>query len=130
MNSIYRIRSHKDDLYDLQDFVIKIYNDIKKEVEYFIRSSYNSSTSQITTESVFRQEIKFLNAEQWLDMLLFVRMLETGVYSKHQHGMKLRQVLECYRVYGLNQALEKIGNIMSLYIREIHEQSRQDYTNT
>ena len=130
MNSIYRIRAHKDDLYDLQDFVIKIYNDIKNQLEHYTRRVYNPSTSELSLESVFREEVEFLTTEQWLDMLLFVRMLEVGVYSRKEHSKKLREVLEYYKIYGVNQAIEKVGNIMSYYIREIHEANRENNTNT
>ena len=130
MDSIYRIRSHMDDVFDLQDFVLKVYNDIKNEVGYYIIREYSPTTSEIRQENVFRQEVEFLNAEQWLDLLLFVRMLELGIYDEQEHQRKLNEVLQNYRIYGLNQALEKIGSIMSSYIKENYEKNKQDNTNT
>lgn len=130
LNSIYRVRSHKDDLYDLQDFVVKIYNDIIKEVEFYTRSVYNPSSSEIQTENVFREELRFLSTEQWLEMLLFVRMLEIGVYTPARLDRYKSTVLQNYSIYGLNQAIEKIGNLMSGHIKEIYERSRENNTNT
>ena len=71
-----------------------------------------------------------LKAEDWLELLLEVRMRELDVYNERDFAAHKRGGLECYKVYGQTAGIEMIGNISSGYIREIYEESRENYSNT
>jgi len=129
MNSIYRLKAHDDDLYDLQDFVIKTYNDIKKVVPFYTKSVYNSRNSQRKVENVFRPEIEMLSAAEWLEMLLFVRFLEMDVYNEPHFEKSKISVLQTSHAYGTKAAIGKIGQICSQIIKEKYDK-REDNTTT
>jgi hypothetical protein len=129
LNSIYRLKSHEDDLYDLQDFVIKTYNDMKKVVPFYVRSVYNSQNAKTKEENVFRPEIEMLSAEEWLELLLFVRLMELDIYTDTSFEKSKTSVLQINQIYGLKEAIGKIGQISSQIIKEKYEK-REDNTAT
>ena len=125
MNSIYWLKSHRDDLYYLQDFVLKVYNDIVRRVPHFTMSA---GTQDMIT--VFRPEAEMLKTEEWLELLLEVRMRELDSYEESFFLQNKIQLLQCYKIYGLQQAIDMIGHIASGLIKEIYERSRKNYSNT
>jgi len=129
LNSIYRLRSHEDDLYDLQDFVIKVYNDIKKRVPFYTKSVYNNSKNAPVSKNVFRPDIDLLSAEEWLSLLLMVRLLELNKYTESNYQSLQSDVLQNHRIYGIKHAIGKIGKISSQIIKEKYEK-REDNTTT
>ena len=128
MNSIYRLRSQDDDLYDLQDFIVKTYNEIKKVVPFYTRTVYNGNSTRKTTENVFRPEIEMLSSEEWLEMVLMVRLMELGSYDKDKFASQLEPVIHNYRSYGVRQAIGAIGQIGSRKIKELYEKRRENNT--
>jgi hypothetical protein len=130
MDSIYRLKSHDDDLYDLQDFVIKTYNDIKKQVPFFTEIRYNNRSSSTEISNVFRPEIEMLSSEEWLSLLLMVRMMELGKYSDEAFRQNEEIVLQNYRIYGIKQATGKIGQISAEIIKSIYESRRENNPST
>lgn len=128
MNSIYRLRSHDDDLYDLQDFVIKTYNDLKKGVPFYTRTVYNNGDTKRKTENVFRPEIEMLSAEEWLELLLMVRFTELGAYDESEFQKQLKMVIYDYRSYGTKHAVSRIGLVCAEKIKEIYEKRRENNT--
>ncbi len=128
MNSIYRLKSHEDDLYDLQDFVVKIYNDIKKVVPFYTKSVYNGRDVSKSTESVYRPEIEMLSSAEWLEMLLLARFLELNVYTESEFENRKKQVLQVNQIYGVKSAIQKIGRICSNVIREKYGKKENNST--
>lgn len=128
MNSIYRLKSHDDDLYDLQDFVIKTYNDMKKQVPFFTKTRYSNNSSSSEISSVFRPEIEMLSSEEWLSLLLMVRLMELGRYSEDIFRENEEIVLQNYRIYGTKQAIGKIGQISANIIKNIYETRRENHS--
>ena len=129
MNSIYRLKSHEDDLYDLQDFVIKTYNDIKKAVPFYTKSVYNSGNAKRKLENVFRPEIEMLKSADWLELLLFTRFLELDAYTDTRFERDKISVLQTNRILGAKEAVGKIGQICSQIIKEKYDK-REDNTTT
>lgn len=130
MDSIYRLKSHDDDLYDLQDFVVKTYNDLKKQVPFFTKVRYNNSSSSREVRNIFRPDIEMLHSEEWLSLLLMVRLMELGKYSDSFFEENERIVLQNYRIYGTKQAIGKIGQICSGIIKSIYEARRENNSST
>ena len=130
MSSIYWLKSHKDDLYYLQDFILKLYNDIINRVPHYTIVNRGQPDGLAALSTIFRTEAEMLKAEDWLELLLEVRMRELDVYNERDFAAHKRGVLECYKVYGQTAGIEMIGNISSGYIREIYEESRENYSNT
>jgi hypothetical protein len=126
LNSIYRLRSQEDDLYDLQDFIIKTYNDIKKRVPFYTKTVYNNTSNTANNKSIFRPDINLLTAEEWLEMLLMVRLLELGRYTDPTFKTLKGSVLQNYRIYGTKQAIGRIGQICSQIIKENYEKGNSD----
>ncbi len=130
MDSIYRLKSHRDDLWALQDFTLKVYNDIRNQVPFYVRKEYNSSTAAIEQINVFRPGADMLKTEDWLELLVFVRMLELNIYNDREFRIHKENVLMQNKVYGLEQAIDTVGHIMSNYIRNIYEKYSEGSPNS
>ena len=130
MDSVYRLKSCEDDLYDLQDFVLKLYNDIRNELPFYKRPTRNPKTREREYELVFRPEAEMLSAEEWVSLLLRVRMLELDVFSKREFEEKNAKVMQNLKMYGVQRALLAIGDISAKYVKRIYETRKEDNPNT
>ena len=130
MDSIYRLKSCEDDLYDLQDFVLKLYNDIRGELPFYKRPTRNPKSKEREYETVFRPEADMLSKEQWISLLLRVRMLELDVFDQVEFRHHIDKVMQNLKLYGVQRALLAIGDISKSYIKRIYETRRENSTNT
>ena len=128
MDSIYRLKSHRDDLYDLQDFMIKVYNEIKSNVPFYVETKYNPLTNKTERNVVIRPDVDFLSSEEWLELLLEVRMYEIGVYDENDLTFHRESVMMTNKLYGLQSAIERVGAICANYIRVKYERERSNNT--
>jgi|1_EtaG_2_1085319.scaffolds.fasta_scaffold00732_3 hypothetical protein len=120
LDSIYRVKTHYDDLFQLQDFVVKTYNEIKKGVPFLSKIEYNRSTNKRTKKRTFRPEAAFLSTEEWLSLLISVRFIELGMLQHKDFKATKEEILSISRIYGIRQALGKLGEVCSLFIKEIY----------
>ena len=116
-NNIYRIKTHFDDLYVLQDFILKTYNHIIKSVPSYSKMVYNNASNNFSKENVFRKQMEFLPTHEWIDLLIMVRLLELGVYSEHKHKQIYNHVSRINDIYGIRQCLAAIGTEMAGVIK-------------
>ena len=116
-DNIYRVKTNFDDLFVLQDFIVKTYNQIKKDVPFYEKRAYNSNSNTVETKNVFRKDIDFLSTQQWIDLLIMVRLLETGQYTKQKHKDLYTSSLKMFKLYGLRRAQALIGTEMSNMIK-------------
>ena len=130
MDSIYRLRSCEDDLYDLQDFVLKLYNDIRGELPFYKRPTRNPKSKEREYETVFRPEADMLSKEQWISLLLRVRMLELDVFDQVEFKRNIDKVMQNLKLYGVQRALLAIGDISKNYIKRIYATRKEDNPNT
>ena len=130
MDSVYRLKSCEDDLYDLQDFVLKLYNDIRGELPFYIRPKLNPKSQERAYETVFRPEADMLNKEQWISLLLQVRMLELDVFDTIEFKRNNDKVMQNLKLYGVRRALLAIGDISKNYIKRIYETRKENNPNT
>jgi hypothetical protein len=112
-DNIYRVKTNFDDLFVLQDFIVKVYNQIKKDVPFYEEIVYNSQKNKIETKSVFRKEINFLSTHQWIDLLVMVRLLEIGQYTEQKYNEICSSALKMFDLFGLRRAQALIGTEMS-----------------
>jgi len=127
LDTFYRLKTHDDDLYNLQDFVIRTYNQIKKDVPFITKKVYNKGKREKKT--FFRPELEFLSSEEWLEFLLMVRLLELSHYTEERHKELFESVKMHNQLYGPKAAISKIGNICSTIIKEKIEK-REDNDRT
>tara|TARA_R100001015_G_C4624038_1_gene182043 strand:- start:93 stop:1364 length:1272 start_codon:yes stop_codon:yes gene_type:complete len=120
-DSIYRTNTHHDDLYYLQDFVVRVYNQLLKNVPNYDTIKYSNVTNKIEKENVFRLEGSTLQATEWIDILVMVRLLELGVYSDDLHHKYLEKVHNVYNSFGVRKAINCIGYEMSRLIQSIYK---------
>ena len=107
-------------MWALQDFVIRTYNEIKNEVPFYARPRYNSGTNEQTLEHTFRPEIsKFLSSDEWLSMLIKVRLFELDRFSEVVYNEINESVLLSKEKYGIDYAIDKIGHHCSIILGEI-----------
>ncbi len=126
LDNIYRIRTHHDDLYVLQDFVLKVYNQIVRNVPHFQTVHFSNLINGPVNQDVFRTGIRYLSAEEWIELLVMVRLLEVNHYTeqKYQHYCKI--MLDKYSVFGLRRTISFLGDEMSLLIKENFTKARED----
>jgi len=117
LGSIYRTKTHLDDLFHLQDFMIKIYNQIVLNVPYYTKMEYRSHDNSYQKINVFRTGVDFLNTEQWLELLVMVRLLELDSHSELRYTEIVEKSKNVYRSYGLRPALSIIGTEMAKIIK-------------
>lgn len=117
LGSIYRTKTHLDDLFHLQDFMIKIYNQIVLNVPYYTKMEYRSHDNSYQKINVFRTGVDFLNTEQWLELLVMVRLLELDSYDELRYTEIVEKSKNVYRSYGLRPALSIIGTEMAKIIK-------------
>jgi len=117
LNNIYRTRTHFDDLYVLQDFVLKIYNEIIKNVPFYTEMVYNSGNNTTMKKTIFRERTEFLSTEEWLNMLVFVRLHELGSYTEARYKNYTEQVSRSHGLYGVRHALTKLGTLSAFLIK-------------
>ena len=127
VDSVFRLRSHRDDIYDLQDFILKVYNEIKNTTPYYTETRYNPRLNTTERKLVIRPDEKVFSTEQWLELLLEVRMLELQVYNSNEFTFHKDSVIMTNKLYGLQAATDRIGVICSNYIRVKYE--RKKYSN-
>ena len=130
MDSIYRLKSCEDDLYDLQDFILKLYNDIRGELPFYKRPIRNPKSQDRTYETVFRPEADMLTKEQWISLLLRVRMLELDVFEETEFRRNSKKVMQNLKLYGVHRALLAIGDISTDYIKRIYATRKENSPNT
>jgi hypothetical protein len=116
MDSIYRIKTHKDDLFHLQDFMYNIYNEIKKKLAFVSYIDYNDNE-----ELIRRQEITSLTEQDWLSLLLKVRLYELTKFDQFFYEEQAQKAVDTISIYGLNYAMSKVGQTCSQIIKEICE---------
>lgn len=100
LDSIYRDSSQNDDLYDVQDFLTRTYNQL------FLGDPL--ATSNNWREAFFTETNSELNM---LKTLLKIRLLEFGVLGQIDLDMTFKQVELAHELYGVEQAYGKIGQI-------------------
>ena len=105
MNQIYREKSSNYDMYDLEDFLETVYNEIL------------DSKPQI--KGTFRRELDSVPREWLIDNLLKVRLYEFGIYDEHLHRKQTEENLEIYKIYGVEQVIGKIGHFCKGKFAEI-----------
>ena len=71
-----------------------------------------------------------LSAEEWVSLLLRVRMLELDVFSKREFEEKNAKVMQNLKMYGVQRALLAIGDISAKYVKRIYETRKEDNPNT
>jgi hypothetical protein len=120
LGSIYRTKTHLDDLFHLQDFVIKIYNQIVLNVPYYTKMEYRSHDNSYEKVNVFRSGVDFLNTEEWLELLVMVRLLELDSYTELDYTNIVEKCKNVYRSpnLGLRAALSTIGKEMANIIKQ------------
>ena len=118
LGSIYRTRTHLDDLFHLQDFIVKIYNQIVINVPYYTKMEYRSHDNSYQKIKVFRPELEFLDTEEWLDLLIMVRLFELDSYSDMLYNEMCEKSKNIFKNYGLRPALSMIGSEMAKIIKQ------------
>lgn len=129
-DNIYRVKTHFDDLFVLQDFVTKIYNQIKKDVPFYNKSVYNANRNKVETKSIFRKEIEFLAPHQWIDLLVMVRLLEIGHYTEETYREMCTKAVRILEVYGLRRAQGTIGSDIALMLKSKLSIDKDDKSKT
>lgn len=122
MDNIYRSKTHFDDIFHVQDFVIKIYNQIVLNVPYYTKMEYRSHDNSYQKINIFRTGVDFLKTEEWLDLLIMIRLLELGKYTESEHERIFRKTSNILKLYNFRAALSCIGVEMAKFIKE-------DFTN-
>jgi hypothetical protein len=117
-DSIYRVRTHFDDLYNLQDFVLRTYNQITRNVPSFTETVLNSDSNGIERIRVFRETGQTLKPEHWLNLLVFVRLLEINKYTKENYDFHTEKINRINRLYDLRRALSSFGADIASLIKE------------
>ena len=100
LDSIYRDNSQNDDLYDIQDFLMRTYNQL------FLLDPLSASNNW--RMSFFSDPV---SEPQMLKMLLKIRLLEFGVLDQIDLDKTFKQVELAHELYGVEQACGKIGQI-------------------
>ena len=114
-DNIYRTKTHFDDLFVLQDFIVKVYNRIVREAPLVKKPSQNFNTGKIETKSIPRKAMQTLSQSEWIDLLVMVRLLEIGMYTRQDHEeitSELISIVEC-GAFTLRHVLAKLGQKMS-----------------
>jgi len=124
INQTFRLRSHRDDLYDLQDFILKTYNQIVSNTPFYVESKYNPQSNTTSREIIIRPDDKRFSTEQWLELLLEVRMLELQVYNLNEFTFHRDSVIMTNKLYGPQAAIDSLGSICSNYIRAKYERRK------
>jgi len=97
--------------------MIKIYNQIVLNVPYYTKMEYRSHDNSYQKINVFRTGVDFLNTEQWLELLVMVRLLELDSHSELRYTEIVEKSKNVYRSYGLRPALSIIGTEMAKIIK-------------
>ena len=118
LGSIYRTKTHLDDLFHLQDFIIKIYNQIVLNVPYYTKMEYRSHNNSYEKMNVFRTGVDFLNTEEWLELLVMVRLLELDSYTDLRYNNLVQKSKNIFRSYGLRASLSVLGGEIAKIIKE------------
>ena len=118
LGSIYRTKTHLDDLFHLQDFIIKVYNQIILKVPYYSKMEYRSHDNSYERINVFRTGVDFLKSEEWLDLLIMVRLLELDIYNELVYNRISEKSRNIFRNYGLRAAMSVIGKEMASFIKQ------------
>ena len=125
LGSIYRTKTHLDDLFHLQDFIVKIYNQIIINVPYYTKMEYRSHDNSYQKVNVFRPEVEFLNTEEWLDLLIMVRLFELDKYQQSVYDDICERSKKIFNNNGLRAALSVIGKEMSKIIKQNFTDSQE-----
>jgi hypothetical protein len=120
MDSIYRIKTHEDDLFHLQDFMYNIYNKIKKNLAFVSNTGYNDNE-----ELIRRRDISALTEQDWLSLLLKIRLHELAKFDQFFYKEQAQKVIDTISIYGLKYAISKVGQICSQFIKEICETQKE-----
>lgn len=123
MDSIYRIKTHPEDLFMLQSFLENLYIQVKNKVAFVPRLGYNGN------ESIMRRsQVSALSEETWLALLLRTRLYELDSYDQRFYEVEAHQAIQTYSIYGLSHATAKIGSTCSKVIEQVvldHDQFRR-----
>ncbi len=126
LGSIYRTKTHLDDLFHLQDFIIKVYNQIVLNVPYYTKMEYRSHNNSYEKTSVFRTGVDFLSTEEWLELLVMVRLLELDTYTDFMYTRLVQKCKNIFKGYGLRAAISMLGVEIAKIIKEqfTHEEKQ------
>tara|TARA_R100001510_G_C7655316_1_gene214413 strand:- start:3673 stop:4986 length:1314 start_codon:yes stop_codon:yes gene_type:complete len=119
LNSIYRVKTHNDDVYHLQDFMYSLYNQIKNSLDFVYNIGYSNQ------ELVRRAPSSSLSEDKWLEILFKVRLYELESYDEAFYREELNKIVSISRIYGFNQALSKTGTLCASIIRQISEKQKE-----
>ena len=108
-DNIYRVKTNLDDLFVLQDFVLKVYNQINKEAPTVKTKRQNFQSGAIEEITTRRKPAENLPIEGWLDFLIMVRLLELGFYSAERHEQLKRRIFSIASAYNIRLALGALG---------------------
>ena len=105
LNDIYREKSSKYDLYDIEDFLQMVWNEMTED--------------QPKVGNQFRTISQPLSVEWLLRMTLKVRLLEMGAFNEEEFEKQNLENLETSKIYGVRHAIDKIGEYCAQKFSEI-----------
>ena len=127
-NSIYRVKTHYEDLLSLIVFMNLMYAGIRNSIELNSSMVYIVDQNLETDLQISIGEAT-VHKKEWLRMLLEIRLLEIEAYSEQEFLELASRVEFIYDNYGQKQAEGKIGKICAEKLKEKYERA-QSNTNT
>ncbi len=124
LDSIYRVRTHFDDVYNLQDFISRVYNQMIRTVPTVSRTVMDSKTNTLQHTKIFREASPYLQTNMWLDLLVFVRLLEVDKYTEELYMFHCEKIKRINSTFSLRRALSIFGSDIAELIKEDFTKNR------
>ena len=96
---------------------------MKKRVPFFSKVSYNGEN-----QIIYRKDPHSLKSDQWLELLLFVRMIELGKYDEQEFNRLSQRLRTAQSIYGVKHGVAMIGQVCSEIISKSY--GRNNSTDT
>lgn len=113
LNTRYRVKSHYDDIYDLQDYIFRMYKSLIRVSPYYIRRE-GKKRSFISRENMVWYNQKKFDKMFWLKLLFDTRIAEIGHPSSYpEYDLELKEIQDTFRILGMRSALGKLGATVS-----------------
>ena len=127
LDSIYRVKTHYEDLLSLIVFMNKMFVKVKERLAIDQSIVYNEIEYD-------RQQGEGMEAsvqpKEWISMLLMLRLHEIESFERGDFTRQFQEILFIHDTYGMRQAEGKIGEICSKKLKEKYEQYKRNNTTT
>ena len=120
-DSVYRVKTHIDDVYSIRDFVIVLYYQLITGQDIRQGASLAPDMTLIPSSGTITEEVINVSAQNLLELNLLARYTELGI-DRGKYQESLNEVLDLYEIYGsIRICSDAIGKLSSNRIREIYE---------